>query len=289
MRTKAEIVGDWLPRYTGRSLDQFGRYILLTNFTNYVEMFAQRFGAEILGRDRPMQSATAENLTILNFGMGSAMAATVMDLLAAVEPRAVLFLGKCGGLKKTGIGDFILPIAAIRGEGTSNDYLPPEIPALKPLREAIRREHKVTIAYSDGKGAASTRTIWPIAIGFFEGRQVAVAWCELMTRDPHAALSFYDAVFGWDAVRDPSTGYSTLRSGDVTVGGLLPMPDEVPPQAPSHWQVYFGTDDLEGSVGEVIAAGGQVLRPPAAVAGFRFAIVADPCGATFGLLSGRAS
>ena len=99
MRTKAEIVGDWLPRYTGRSLDQFGRYILLTNFTNYVEMFAARFDAEILGRDRPMQSATAENLTILNFGMGSAMAATVMDLLAPVEPKAVLLLGKCGVLK----------------------------------------------------------------------------------------------------------------------------------------------------------------------------------------------
>ena len=81
-----------------------------------------------------MQSATAEDLTILNFGMGSAMAATVMDLLAAVEPKAVLFLGKCGGLKKTKVGDFILPIAAIRGEGTSNDYMPPEIPALPSFR-----------------------------------------------------------------------------------------------------------------------------------------------------------
>src|SRR6476661_3407488 len=134
MRTKAEIVQDWLPRYTGRPLDQFGRYVLLTNFTHYVELFAERFGVEILGRDRPMQSATALNLTILNFGMGSAMAATVMDLLAAVEPKAVLFLGKCGGLKKTTVGDFILPIAAIRGEGTSNDYLPPEIPALPSFR-----------------------------------------------------------------------------------------------------------------------------------------------------------
>ncbi|HVL13227.1 MAG TPA: AMP nucleosidase [Gemmata sp.] len=134
MRTKAEIVRDWLPRYTGRRIDQFGRHVLLTNFTNYVEMFAARFGVEILGRDRPMQSATAEDLTILNFGMGSAMAATVMDLLAAVEPRAVLFLGKCGGLKKTSVGDFVLPIAAIRGEGTSNDYLPPEIPALPSFR-----------------------------------------------------------------------------------------------------------------------------------------------------------
>jgi AMP nucleosidase len=128
MKTKIEIVKEWLPRYTGRSLDGFGKYILLSNFGNYVDMFAERFGVEVLGGNHPMQSATAENLSILNFGMGSAMAATVMDLLAAVEPKAVLFLGKCGGLKKTKVGDFILPIAAIRGEGTSNDFMPPEIP-----------------------------------------------------------------------------------------------------------------------------------------------------------------
>ena len=134
MKTKDEIVQDWLPRYTGRPLDQFGEYILLTNFTYYVTLFASRFGVEVLGLDKPMQSATAENLTILNFGMGSAMAATVMDLLSAVAPKAVLFLGKCGGLKKTRVGDFILPIAAIRGEGTSNDYMPAEIPALPSFR-----------------------------------------------------------------------------------------------------------------------------------------------------------
>jgi AMP nucleosidase len=134
VKTKAEIVKDWLPRYTGRPLAEFGQYVLLTNFSHYVEDFAGRFGVAILGRDKPMQSATAEDLTILNFGMGSAMAATVMDLLSAVAPKAVLFLGKCGGFKKTKVGDFILPIAAIRGEGTSNDYLPPEIPALPSFR-----------------------------------------------------------------------------------------------------------------------------------------------------------
>lgn len=134
MKTKAEIVADWLPRYTGRPLHAFGEYVLLTNFTNYVENFAERFQVPIMGRDKPMQSATAENITILNFGMGSAMAATVMDLLSAISPKAVLFLGKCGGFKKTKVGDFILPIAAIRGEGTSNDYLPPEIPALPSFR-----------------------------------------------------------------------------------------------------------------------------------------------------------
>ena len=134
VKTKSEIVRDWLPRYTGRPLEEFGQFILLSNFIKYVELFAERFGVEVTGRDHPMQSATAENLTILNFGMGSAMAATVMDLLAAVEPKAVLFLGKCGGLKKTKVGDFILPIAAIRGEGASNDYMPSEIPALPSFR-----------------------------------------------------------------------------------------------------------------------------------------------------------
>ncbi len=134
MKTKAEIVRDWLPRYTGRPLNTFGKYILLSNFTGYVEMFADRFDVEVMGRDKPMQSATAADLTILNFGMGSAMAATVMDLLSAIAPKAVLFLGKCGGLKKSKVGDFLLPIAAIRGEGTSNDYLPPEIPALPSFR-----------------------------------------------------------------------------------------------------------------------------------------------------------
>ena len=134
MKEKSDIVRDWLPRYTGIELDAFGKYILLTNFSQYVESFAERFNVRVEGTGFPLQSATAENITILNFGMGSAMAATVMDLLSAVEPKAALFLGKCGGLKKTRLGDFIHPIAAIRGEGTSNEYFPPEIPALPSFR-----------------------------------------------------------------------------------------------------------------------------------------------------------
>ncbi len=125
VKPKAQIVKNWLPHYSGRPLDSFGPYILLSNFVQDVERFAEQFGVEVVGRDRPMRTATHNGLTIMSFGMGSAMAATVMDLLSAVEPRAVLFLGKCGGLKKTKVGDFILPIAAIRGEGTSNDYMPP--------------------------------------------------------------------------------------------------------------------------------------------------------------------
>ncbi len=163
MNTKSEIVRDWLPRYTGRPLKSFGEYILLSNFGLYVELFAEKFGVEVVGRDRPMPSATAENVTIVNFGMGSAMAATVMDLLSAIEPKAVLFLGKCGGFKKTKVGDFILPIAAIRGEGTSNDYLPAEIPALPSFRlqravSASIVKHKVD--YWTGTIYTTNRRVW---------------------------------------------------------------------------------------------------------------------------------
>jgi AMP nucleosidase len=171
MKTKAEIVRDWLPRYTGRALEDFGEYVLLSNFSNYVELFAERFGVPVMGRDRPMQSATAENITILNFGMGSAMAATVMDLLSAVAPKAVLFLGKCGGLKKAKLGDFVLPIAAIRGEGTSNEYMPPEVPALPSFR--LQRAVSTSIVkhacdYWTGTVYTTNRRVWEHDDGFRE-------------------------------------------------------------------------------------------------------------------------
>ena len=131
MKTKQDIVDNWLPRYTGTALADFGEHILLTNFGHYLEIFARDAGVPIQGRERPMPNATVDGITMINFGMGSANAATVMDLLSAISPKAVLLLGKCGGLKKKNqVGDLVLPIAAIRGEGTSNDYLPPEVPAL---------------------------------------------------------------------------------------------------------------------------------------------------------------
>jgi AMP nucleosidase len=164
MKTKQEIVNDWLPRYTGVELNKFGEYILLTNFFNYVEIFANKFNVNIDGTDKPMQSATAENITIINFGMGSAMAATIMDLLSAIHPKAVLFLGKCGGLKKiTKLGDLILPIAAIRGDGTSNDYMMPEIPALPSFR--MQKAVSTTIVKHDvdywtGTVYTTNRRVW---------------------------------------------------------------------------------------------------------------------------------
>lgn len=164
MKSKEEIVANWLPRYTGEELENFGKYILLCNFSNYVEKFAAHHGVEVKGYGKPMQCATADGITIINFGMGSASAATCMDLLSAIEPKAVLFLGKCGGLKKkNNVGDLILPIAAIRGEGTSNDYLPSEVPALPAF--ALQKAISTTIRDNDldywtGTCFTTNRRVW---------------------------------------------------------------------------------------------------------------------------------
>ena len=164
MKTKKEIVESWLPRYTGLPLSDFGEYILLTNFNRYVELFAEKFDVPVMGINRPMPSATANNITIVNFGMGSANAATIMDLLGAIRPKACLFLGKCGGLKrKNKLGDLILPIAAIRGEGTSNDYFPAEVPALPAFN--LQKAVSTTIRdngydYWTGTVYTTNRRVW---------------------------------------------------------------------------------------------------------------------------------
>ena len=136
METKLDIAKNWLPRYTGMPLEMFGDYILITNFKDYVLKFADRFNCDVYGEGRAMQATTnSDGLTIINYGIGSPNAATIMDLLVAAKPKGVLFLGKCGGLKNSSeIGNFILPIGAIRGDGTSNDYFPPEVPALPSFK-----------------------------------------------------------------------------------------------------------------------------------------------------------
>ena len=164
MTSRQDIVRNWLPRYMGVPLKAFGRHVLLTNFDRYVQLFAQWHRVPVRGRDKPMPSATADDITIINFGMGSATAATVMDLLSAIQPKAVLFLGKCGGIKhRATLGDLILPIAAIRGEGASNDYFPPEVPALpafalqKAISTAIRDFGR---DYWTGTVYTTNRRVW---------------------------------------------------------------------------------------------------------------------------------
>ncbi len=164
MKTKKDIVDNWLPRYTGTKLEDFRQYIILTNFDNYVDIFADIHNVPVQGTEKAMPNASSEDITIINFGMGSANAATIMDLLSAVRPKAVLFLGKCGGLKKkNNLGDLILPIAAIRGEGTSNDYFPSEVPALPSfnLQKAVSYTiRKAGLDYWTGTVYTTNRRVW---------------------------------------------------------------------------------------------------------------------------------
>ncbi len=198
MKTKDEIVQNWLPRYTGEALENFGKYILLTNFGNYVELFAAWNNVEVVGVGRPMQCATAGDITIINFGMGSPGAATIMDLLSAIEPKALLFLGKCGGLKKRNkLGDLILPIAAIRGEGTSNDYFPAEVPALPAfaLQKAVSttiRDYEVD--YWTGTVYTTNRRVWEHDEPFKEYLQKVRAYAIDMETATIFSVGFYNKI-----------------------------------------------------------------------------------------------
>lgn len=198
MKTKEQIVENWLQRYTGQALDSFGEYILLTNFSNYVNLFAQWNNVEVKGLDRSMQCATADNITIINFGMGSPNAATIMDLLTAIMPKAVLFLGKCGGLKKRNkIGDLILPIAAIRGEGTSNDYFPPEVPALPAF--ALQKAISTTIRdfeqdYWTGVCYTTNRRVWEHDENFKEYLQKIRAYAIDMETATIFSVGFFNKI-----------------------------------------------------------------------------------------------
>lgn len=170
---RERIVRDWLPRYTGMALDEFGDHVLLTNFRSYMDAFASRFKCIVRGQDRAMQAATnADGLTMINFGIGTANAATIMDLLVATDPKGVLFLGKCGGLKdSTEIGHFVLPIAAIRGEGTSNDYFPPEVPALPSFKLHKFVSEKIVargLEYRTGVVYTTNRRVWEHDEAFLE-------------------------------------------------------------------------------------------------------------------------
>jgi AMP nucleosidase len=198
MKSKEEIVQNWLPRYTGEKLQNFGKYILLTNFHNYVHLFADWHKVEVIGQDKPMQCATAGDITIINFGMGSPSAATVMDLLTAIEPAAVLFLGKCGGLKKRNkLGDLILPIAAIRGEGTSNDYFPPEVPALPAfaLQKAISTTIRdYAVDYWTGTVYTTNRRVWEHDEVFKEYLQRIRAYAIDMETATIFSVGFYNKI-----------------------------------------------------------------------------------------------
>ena len=145
---REKIGRDSLERYTNSRVSHFQSLILLTNFSQYMTLFSEKAGKKV-SRGSLMEVChwNEENISILNFGVGSPLAALVIDLLSFVDPVAILMLGLCGGLRrKHRIGDFFNPVAAIRDEGTSNHYMPPSVPALASftVQKAVAMEVEKT-------------------------------------------------------------------------------------------------------------------------------------------------
>lgn len=135
-KKKHKIASDMLERYTGSPISHFQKQIILTNFDYYLERFAALFGDErTRGSAMSVVHSVKKNVSIIDFSIGSPNAAIIIELLATTDPKAVLFLGMCGGLHRSlKKGDFILPTAAIRDEGASQHFMPPQVPALPTFK-----------------------------------------------------------------------------------------------------------------------------------------------------------
>lgn len=135
MQRPDKIAHDTLERYTGSAVGDFGKYILLTNFAKYVETFAALTRSEVKDFNWKVAHWKEKNLSILDFGIGSPVAGMAMDLLTYLDPTVVLMLGMCGGIDDgVEVGDYLIPTASIRDEGTSQHYLPSSVPALPSVR-----------------------------------------------------------------------------------------------------------------------------------------------------------
>ncbi len=114
----------------------------------------------------------------------------------------------------------------------------------------------------------------------------AFCWTELMSRDVAKAKEFYPTVFGWGthASGEGMGGYTEFKVGDESVAGLMDMPSDVPTQVPSYWLPYFEVTDPDKTVQQAEKAGGTIRVPATDIPPGRFAIIADPFGATFGVI-----
>ncbi|MCM2277632.1 MAG: AMP nucleosidase [Oligoflexia bacterium] len=133
---KQKIARDILERYTGSAPETFRKQIILTNFQYYLDRFNDLCGtSRTQGSAMSVVHSETANVSIVNFSIGSPTAALIIETLSTVDPTAVLLLGMCGGLHRSlKKGDFILPTAAIRDEGASRHFMPPQVPALPTFK-----------------------------------------------------------------------------------------------------------------------------------------------------------
>jgi len=120
----------------------------------------------------------------------------------------------------------------------------------------------------------------------FHGRFI---WYELMTSDPEAAKAFYGKVVGWTP-QDMNNGmmsYTVLEASGQGVGGLMEIPPDAKARgAPPCWTGYIAVDDADAMAAKITAAGGSIIHPPQDIPGIgRFAVVADPHGAVFEIMT----
>ena len=130
--SRKKIALDTLARYSGVSAKSFQKFILLTNFPLYVDKFAEMLNVPVIpGPVIKVAHSPKYKISIIDYRVGAPMAALIMDVISYTEPQCVLMLGLCGGLHYSQkIGDFILPMAAIRDEGASLHYMPEQVPSL---------------------------------------------------------------------------------------------------------------------------------------------------------------
>lgn len=164
-RREEAVARDTLERYSGSAADDFQPYVLLTNFPRYVQYFADSRGVPTTeGSMFKVAHSPKEHLTILDFKIGSPAAALVVDLCAHLPIRAALLLGMCGGLRQHyKVGEYFVPVAGIRGEGTSDFYFPSEVPAManfivqKMTTNVLEEDH---VPYHIGITHTTNKRFW---------------------------------------------------------------------------------------------------------------------------------
>jgi predicted enzyme related to lactoylglutathione lyase len=123
--------------------------------------------------------------------------------------------------------------------------------------------------------------------GFAAYRTNAFGWAELNARGLERAIPFYESIFGWthetSEAAEGVPAYTQFQGAGQQLAGAFEMSQDVPAQVPSFWMIYFNVDDVDATTQAVKDAGGSVTAVPQDYFGGRFAIVADPQGATFGL------
>jgi uncharacterized protein len=123
---------------------------------------------------------------------------------------------------------------------------------------------------------------------FVAGVPTAYGWAELNARGLERAIAFYEKVFGWTTSTSPygeGLEYTQFEHNGEPIAGALEINPAIPAEVPSYWMVYFIAGDVDSTYRKALDLGAREMVSPQDFPGGRFAIVSDPQGATFGLMT----